>query len=55
MIKIIKNFLRTGKRVLKFRRDYDIETKELKGDNPKKSERKTGSSITMPNKGTISV
>ena len=54
MIKIVKYFIQTGKRLLKFRRDYDLETHKLKGDNPKIVEQtKRWSSITKPVKGTI--
>jgi hypothetical protein len=36
MVKIVKYFLETGKRLLQFRRDYDLETKTIKDDNPQK-------------------
>ena len=37
MIKIVKYFLETGKRLLRFRRDYDLETKQIiKDGNPQK-------------------
>jgi hypothetical protein len=37
MVKIVKYFLETGKRILRFRRDYDLETKQIiKDGNPQK-------------------
>ena len=37
MVKIVKYFLETGKRLLRFRRDYDLETKQIiKDGNPQK-------------------
>ena len=36
MIKLVKYFLETGKRILRFRRDYDLKTKTIKDDNPQK-------------------
>jgi hypothetical protein len=36
MVKLVKYFLETGKRLLQFRRDYDLETKTIKDDNPQK-------------------
>jgi hypothetical protein len=56
MIKIVKYFIQTGERLLKFRRDYDLETNQIKakGDNPKiVRQTKRGSSIIKPVKGAI--
>ena len=37
MVKIVKYFLETGKRLLRFRRDYDLKTKQIiKDGNPQK-------------------
>ena len=37
MVKLVKYFLETGKRILRFRRDYDLETTQIrKDDNPQK-------------------
>jgi hypothetical protein len=36
MVKLVKYFLETGKRILRFCRDYDLETKTIKDGNPQK-------------------
>ena len=50
MVKLVKYFIKTGKRLLKFRRDY-----KLKGDDPKDSEHnKSNVKHHHAQKGTIS-
>ena len=36
MVKLVKYFLKTGKRILRFCRDYDLKTTTIKDDNPQK-------------------
>ena len=33
MVKLVKYFLETGKRILRFRRDYDLETTQIRKDD----------------------
>jgi hypothetical protein len=45
MVKLVKYFLETGKRLLRFRRNYDLETKQIiKDGNPQKDVGQTKSS-----------